>query len=130
MKVELPAAVNCPVLAGQLRRKRIYQDASPDDGCRVLVERLWPRGISKERARLDLWLKDVAPSPELRKWYGHEEARWPEFRRRYLAELHDRREAVAQLLDLLKTEDVTLIYASQSEQNSAAVLEEFLKGAT
>jgi len=114
-------------MAGRLTTKRIYEGTSLDDGHRVLVERLWPRGISKERARLDLWLKDVAPSPELRKWYGHDSARWPEFRRRYQVELELHQEAVEQLLELLRSGDVTLVYAAGTERNSASVLESFLR---
>lgn len=112
---------------GHLRIKRIYESADPDDGRRVLVERLWPRGVSKERARLDLWLKQVAPSPELRKWYHHEPERWPEFQRRYLAELEDHPEVVENLRNLLSDGDVTLVYGAVTEQNSAAVLAQFLR---
>ena len=74
--------------------KRVYEEPSPEDGFRVLVERLWPRGVSKERAELDLWLKDVAPSPELRKWFSHDPAKWKEFQERYAAELKDDKEAL------------------------------------
>lgn len=74
--------------------KRVYEEPSPEDGFRVLVERLWPRGVSKERAELDLWLKDVAPSPELRKWFSHDPAKWKEFQERYAAELKEDKEAL------------------------------------
>src|SRR5690606_20917240 len=79
-----------------IRLKRAFEPAEPGDGTRVLVERLWPRGVSKERAAVDLWLKDVAPSPELRRWYSHDVAKWPEFRRRYREELREHEDEVAQ----------------------------------
>ena len=82
----------------RVRLKRAYEPANPEDGTRVLVERLWPRGVSKAEAALDDWAKEVAPSPALRKWYGHEVARWPEFRRRYLAELAGHGAAIEALL--------------------------------
>jgi uncharacterized protein YeaO (DUF488 family) len=108
--------------------KRVYDEVSPDDGFRVLVERLWPRGVSKERARLDLWLKEVAPSPELRKWYSHDTAKWSEFQDRYIAELNENRDAVAMLLTKAREGTVTLLYAAHDEQhNSALVLKRFLE---
>jgi uncharacterized protein YeaO (DUF488 family) len=116
----------------EIRLKRAYEAASPEDGQRILVERLWPRGVSKERADLSAWLKEVAPSPELRVWYGHELARWPEFHRRYCAELRTR-EATVTALDelraLLKRGRTTFIYAAHDElHNSALALKEFLEG--
>ena len=105
-----------------LRMKRVYEPPSPDDGVRVLVERLWPRGMSKARAAVDVWCKDVAPSPELRRWYGHDPARWEEFRRRYLAELQGN-EAVGRLERASSEGTVTLVFASRDEERSnAAVL--------
>ena len=101
--------------------KRAYQDPSDADGARVLVERLWPRGISKERARVDLWLKDAAPSTELRKWFGHDPDRWPEFRRRYHAELQTKPESLAELAALLDQGPVTFVYGSREERYNAAV---------
>ncbi|HEX7449065.1 MAG TPA: DUF488 domain-containing protein [Pirellulales bacterium] len=107
--------------------KRAYEPASRDDGCRVLVERLWPRGVSKARAKIDAWLKDVAPSAELRKWYGHVPERWQEFRRRYWAELRAHPEAVAELRAKERNGKVTLIYAAHDEQhNGALALKQFL----
>jgi uncharacterized protein YeaO (DUF488 family) len=107
--------------------KRAYDPASPDDGCRVLVERLWPRGVSKERAALDAWLKDLAPSAGLRKWYGHAPERWEEFRRRYWDELRSNREAVSELREREREGKVTLIYAAHDEQHSGALaLKQFL----
>jgi uncharacterized protein YeaO (DUF488 family) len=108
--------------------KRVYEEPSDEDRFRVLVERLWPRGVSKERAGLDLWLKDVAPSPELRKWYGHDTAKWKEFQQRYVAELKDNHDSVQILRDKAKEGTVTLVYASHDEEhNSALVLKRFLE---
>ena len=96
--------------------KRVYEEPSPEDGFRVLVERLWPRGVSKERAELDLWLKDVAPSPELRKWFSHDPAKWKEFQDRYAAELKEDKEALHLLKQKEKEGTVTLVYASHDEE--------------
>ena len=107
--------------------KRVYETPSPDDGFRVLVDRVWPRGMTKERARADLWLKDVAPSTELRKWFGHERIKWAEFRRRYVAEIKANPEAVAMLFDRMKTGRLTLLFSAQdAEYNQAVVLKEYL----
>jgi len=111
----------------RFRLKRIYEPPSRDDGFRVLVERLWPRGMKKEDAHLDLWLKEVSPSPELRRWYKHDVKKWPEFRRRYTAELKANPEPVALLRDRAKKGNVTLLYAARDEEhNSAVVLKEYL----
>ena len=107
--------------------KRAYEPASSDDGCRVLVERLWPRGVSKAKAAIDEWLKDVAPSDRLRKWYGHDPERWKEFRRRYWAELRSNREAVNELREKARGGKVTLVYATHDVEHSGAlVLKQFL----
>jgi uncharacterized protein YeaO (DUF488 family) len=107
--------------------KRAYAPVSAEDGCRVLVERLWPRGVSKERAAIDAWLKDVAPSSELRKWYGHDPQRWEEFRRRYWQELRSNREAVDELRKKEREGKVTLVYAAHDEEhNGALALKQFL----
>jgi uncharacterized protein YeaO (DUF488 family) len=113
-----------------IQLKRVYEPASAEDGLRVLVERLWPRGLSKERAALDLWMKEIAPSPELRKWYGHELQKWEAFRQRYLDELQQNTEVVDRLRALVKKEKkVTFVYAAHDEaHNSALVLKEFLEG--
>ncbi|HEY8505868.1 MAG TPA: DUF488 domain-containing protein [Gemmataceae bacterium] len=109
--------------------KRVYEDPSPEDGLRVLVERLWPRGLSKERAAVDLWLKDLAPSTELRKWYGHDPARWEEFRQRYRQELRQKKDAVRLLKQKGEEGTVTLVYAARDEQHSGALaLKQFLEG--
>ena len=117
--------------AQSLALKRAYEPVEPGDGLRVLVERLWPRGLSKARAHIDLWLKDVAPSTELRKWYGHEPARFAEFRRRYEAELaaEPARSALARLREMVERERVTLVFAAHDpELSNAAVLRDLLHG--
>ena len=98
-----------------IRAARVYDAAGPDDGTRVLVDRLWPRGLSKDRARVDVWLKDIAPSKELRKWYAHDPAKHQEFVRRYRAELgqDDHAEALTQLRSLLDESPVTLLTATK-----------------
>ena len=112
-----------------IKLKRVYEDAEKQDGSRVLVERLWPRGISKERAKLDLWLKEVAPSPGLRTWFGHDPAKWEEFRRKYVEELQQQEGDLAQLRELTEKGDVTFIYAAKdTEHNAAIVLKDFLDG--
>jgi uncharacterized protein YeaO (DUF488 family) len=109
------------------RIKRIYEPPAKSDGLRVLVDRLWPRGVKKTEARLDLWMKDVAPSTELRKWFGHEPERFAEFKRRYKKELS--KEALAELRKLGKGKTVTLLYgAKDPEMNQAAVLLSRLRG--
>jgi uncharacterized protein YeaO (DUF488 family) len=107
--------------------KRVYEPPSSKDGFRVLVERLWPRGISKEKAELDLWLKDVAPSPELRKWFSHDPDKWKDFQKRYLAELKKSGDAIDLLKQKEKKGTVTLVYASRDEEhNGALVLKDYL----
>lgn len=114
-----------------LKLKRAYEPAGPDDGCRVLVDRLWPRGVTKAQAHLDLWLKDVAPSTGLRQWFGHDPAKWDEFRRRYLAELAEPgpAAALAELQRLAADGPLTLVYSTREEaRNHAIVLREVLQG--
>ncbi|BCH25497.1 DUF488 domain-containing protein [Mesorhizobium sp. L-8-3] len=107
--------------------KRIYEPKSDDDGLRVLVDRLWPRGIRKQDAEIDLWLKDIAPSPELRQWFDHDPVRWSEFNRRYRAELLSKKEALAELREKARGQTVTLVYAAKDvEHNQAVVLREVL----
>ena len=108
-------------MAFDLMVKRIYEPPAADDGQRVLVDRIWPRGVSKEEAALALWLKEIAPSDELRKWFGHEAARWTEFQKRYRAELDGNGEAVAQLRGLLRHGKVTLLYGAHDEAHNNAV---------
>ncbi len=112
-----------------IKLKRVYEKPLKEDGFRILVERLWPRGITKERAAVDLWLKDIAPSPELRKWFGHNAAKWEEFRKRYWTELEDKQELVKSLLQKSKEETITFVYASRDEKyNGAVALKMFLEG--
>lgn len=110
-------------------RKRIYEAVERGDGFRILVDRLWPRGVSKAKAHVDLWLKDIAPSDALRKWFGHDPKKWGEFRKRYRQELKKHREAVAELrLHIKGKKAVTLLYAaSDEEHNNAAALMGVLK---
>src|SRR5512143_593205 len=111
-----------------LRLKRAYEPASPSDGYRILVDRLWPRGVSRERARLDAWDKDLAPSSELREWFAHEPERFEEFRRRYVEELRSRRARIAELRRRAREGPVTLVYsAKDAEHNDAVVLAEVLR---
>src|SRR5690348_1529560 len=106
-----------------LKIKRVYEPAAQEDGTRILVDRLWPRGLTKEKAAVDLWLKDIAPSTELRKWFAHDPAKWEEFRKRYLKELKANKEAVGVLKQELKNGPVTLVYAARDqEHNEAEVL--------
>ena len=107
--------------------KRAYETPAASDGYRVLVDRLWPRGLAKVKARIDLWLKEVAPSTELRQWFGHDPAKWAEFRKRYRAELKGN-PAWAQLESLSHQKKLTLVYAARDQvHNEAAVLQELLE---
>ena len=111
------------------RIKRIYEPVVKTDGYRILVERLWPRGVTKVKAALHEWLKDIAPSPDLRKWYDHDLARWEEFTERYRAELAQKRDILDQLRTLRRPGPVTLVFAAKDEQHSsAAVLKDVLEG--
>ena len=112
----------------RIRVKRAYEDPAVSDGTRVLVDRLWPRGVTKERARIDLWLKDIAPSPKLRTWFGHELSKWDEFKQQYQVELSLNSDGVRTLVDLIKNGQVTLVYgAKDRDHNQAVVLKEFLE---
>lgn len=107
--------------------KRAYEQPSPEDGTRILVDRLWPRGLKKEGAALDRWLKDLAPSTELRKWFAHDPARWAEFKRRYTWEIRQHPELLEELRALARGGRVTLVYAAHDqEHNDAVVLREML----
>jgi uncharacterized protein YeaO (DUF488 family) len=109
--------------------KRVYDKSDKADGKRILVDRLWPRGLTKAKANVDLWLKDIAPSTELRKWFGHEPGKWEEFKKRYRAELEGNEEQVSLLQQQVKKGTVTLVYgAKDDEHNEAVVLKEFLHG--
>lgn len=111
-----------------IKLKRAYAAALPEDGLRILVERLWPRGVSNQKAKIALWLKDLAPSTELRKWYGHDPARWPQFRKRYCVELKRQGDVLSLLKFVTSEKTVTFVYAaSDEERNSAVALKEFLE---
>lgn len=111
----------------RFKTKRIYKEYSEDDGFRVLVDRLWPRGVSKEEAQLDEWFKEIAPSPELRKWLDHDPDKFEEFAERYKGELTNKEKAVSHLLEMVDKQQVTLLYAAKDEiHNHAKVLKDFL----
>ena len=111
-----------------VRLKRVYEPAGPMDGYRVLIDRLWPRGISRDRARLDDWERELAPSNELRRWFGHEPERFDEFRRRYIAELGGRRSLLTALRRRAREGTLTLVYAAHDTQhNDAVILAEVLR---
>jgi uncharacterized protein YeaO (DUF488 family) len=110
-----------------VKTKRIYDRASAQDGLRILVERLWPRGVKRDDAAWDLWLKDLAPSTELRRWFGHDREKWGEFRRRYFAQLDKHGDLVSLLRRRCQEKSVTLVYsASDDECNNAVALKEYL----
>lgn len=115
------------VPAGNIRLKRAYEAPSNEDGTRILVDRLWPRGVSKEHAALDQWMKEIAPSAALRKWFGHDPAKWAEFRRRYAAELRGNEALVDELRAIALKGPLTLVYSARDEEHNDAVeLREFL----
>ena len=109
--------------------KRIYEEPSDEDGTRILVDRLWPRGLTKEKARVDLWLKQIAPSTELRKWFGHDTGKWAAFQRRYLDELKTHGEQLALLKQEAARGPVTLLFGTRDvEHNEAVILQSVLRG--
>ena len=109
--------------------KRAYEPAAESDGYRLLVDRLWPRGVSRERARLDEWDRNLAPSNELRTWFGHDPARWDEFRRRYAKEVHQHAELLDQLRSLAREGPITLVYSARDEKHNDAIeLRELILG--
>lgn len=113
-----------------IKLKRVYEPIESKDGLRILVERLWPRGVSKEKAKIDYWAKDIAPSTALRKWYAHQPERWSAFREKYIEELNANAEALSQFRTLCKGQSVTFIYAAHDEaHNSAVVLKYFIETA-
>lgn len=112
-----------------IRLKRVYDKPERGDGLRILVERLWPRGLTKQKARVDVWLKEIAPSHELRRWYGHDPERWTEFQRRYRAELRENKVVLKELKQMTAGETATLLFAARdTERNSAVVLQRVLAG--
>src|SRR6187551_1220657 len=107
--------------------KRIYEPPAKEDGFRILVDRLWPRGLTKQKAAIDLWLKDIAPSTELRKWFGHDPGKWKEFQKKYHAELQANKETIDTLKGHLGKGPITLLYAAKDEEhNEARVIKEFV----
>jgi uncharacterized protein YeaO (DUF488 family) len=119
---DVPTPNNMPI-----KLKRVYEEPSPTDGTRILVDRLWPRGLTKEKARVDLWLKEVAPSNELRKWFAHDPAKWSEFKTRYRAELKQNPDQVAALKHATAKGTATLLFGAKDEEhNEAIVLKELL----
>jgi len=116
-------------IAGNVRLKRAYEPPVPEDGERILVDRLWPRGVSKADAALDAWMKDIAPSTALRQWFAHDPARWETFRQRYAEELRDHADLVEQLRERARRGTITLVYsAHDAEHNDAVVLRDIVLG--
>lgn len=110
-----------------LKIKRVYEKPDKADGIRILIDRIWPRGMTKEKAAIDLWLKEIAPTTELRKWFGHDPEKWKEFKKRYKKELKDNTDAVDQVKQQLKKGNITLVYSAKDEaHNQAVVLQEYL----
>lgn len=117
------------IVAENIRLKRAYNSAGSGDGTRILIDRLWPRGVRKADAAIDVWAKDIAPSTALRRWFGHDPARWHEFRRRYSEEIHRRRDRLDELRTLAQKGRITLVFAARDEaHNDAVVLREILLG--
>lgn len=110
-----------------IKIKRVFDEAEVSDGLRILVDGLWPRGISKEQASIDIWMKEIAPSEKLRKWYGHDKDKWEEFRQKYIYELCNNPK-IEELLEIVLEKDVTLVFASKDiEKNNAVVLRNMLE---
>jgi len=110
-----------------LRVKRVYEAPAPDDGTRILVDRLWPRGLAREKARVDLWLKELAPSTALRKWFDHDPGKWEEFKQRYRLELQQQPDALAHAIEAMGSGPVTLLFAARETRfNDAVALREFI----
>ena len=117
------------IVAKNIKLKRAYDSARSDDGTRILIDRLWPRGVRKVDAAIDLWAKDIAPSTALRRWFGHDPARWHEFRRRYSEEIHQHPDRLGELRTLAQRGRITLVFAAHDEaHNDAVVLREILLG--
>ncbi len=117
------------IVKDHVKLKRAYEASGADDGIRILIDRLWPRGVKKADAAIDEWMKEIAPSTELRKWFGHDPERWPEFRRRYKAEIRQRREHFERLRALARQGRITLVFSAHDEaHNDAVVLKEMLVG--
>lgn len=112
----------------KIQTKRVYEAASKADGVRILIDRIWPRGVSKEKAKIDFWAKEVAPSTELRQWYRHEPSKWVEFQRRYYEELDENQQHYDALTAYLKGDVVTLVYSSkETKLNNATALQQYIE---
>lgn len=112
----------------EIKIKRIYEEAEESDGFRILVDRIWPRGVSKENAKLDDWIKEIAPSTDLRKWFNHQDERYDEFSKKYKEELERHQDLVKDLLAVAKAKQLTLLYSAKNEKyNQAVVLKEYLE---
>ncbi len=112
----------------EIRIKRVYENPDDEDGCRILVDRLWPRGISKEKAKIDFWPKDLAPSDELRHWYDHDPEKWSEFKSRYFEELNENQDLAKELMDRISRQRVAFVYGAKEERlNNAVALREYLR---
>ncbi len=117
------------ISANRIKIKRVYERRSPEDGTRILIDRLWPRGLKKEKAAIDHWFKEISPSTELRQWFAHDPARWNEFKRRYAAELKSHTEQLEEIRKLARHGPITLLYAARDEaHNDAVVLRDMLTG--
>lgn len=111
-----------------IKIKRIYDPPAEDDGLRILVDRLWPRGLTKEKAKVDLWLKEIAPSDQLRKWYSHDPKKWAEFKKKYSKELDQKIDFIDQIVKRTKEGDLTLLFSSREEKlNNAVALKEYIE---
>lgn len=111
-----------------IKVKRIYEMATEDDGFRILIDRLWPRGLSKQKAKVDLWLKEIAPSHELRKWYAHDPQKWDRFKQRYFKELDGKKELIGEIIEKAKDRNVTLLFGAKEEKfNNAVALKEYIE---
>ena len=111
-----------------IKIKRIYESPARDDGVRILVDRLWPRGLSKEKAKVDLWLKEVAPSDRLRKWYSHDPQKWDQFKQNYFKELEHPQEGIRLIVEKMREGNVTFLFSSKEERlNNAVALKEYIE---
>jgi uncharacterized protein YeaO (DUF488 family) len=115
----------------KIKIKWVYEPPDDSDGCRILVDRLWPRGVSKEMARIDFWPKGIAPSTKLRQWYGHDPKKWPKFKTRYFAELKKNQELIDEIHEYARKENVTFVYSStEKELNNAVALKIYIESLT
>lgn len=112
----------------EIKIKRVYETSDKNDSVRILIDRLWPRGLTKQKAKIDIWIKEIAPSSSLRKWFAHNPARWQEFKEKYQQELHSKKDLLREVRDKVRRQKITLIYAAKDTQhNNAVVLKEYLE---